>query len=528
MSLSLKISKRFLMATALAMATASSSFYAAANDTEPLPDVPKVTAKAKQDAAKPKRALYPIDYAAIYKTKEFKEVEAFLLEQSVVSGLTSEKLRAAARKGIEQYVTEEMPAKQKKATDRQLVVAALKGMASSLTPHDGFMDAEESKEFRQQMDGSFIGIGVELDTRDESKIKVRRPIPGGPSEKAGIKADDIILEVDGKSLKGLSVEDSIKKMRGEPDSRVNIKVQRGDQTLSFDLIRKPIRQENVSYNMLEGGVAHFHIRSFTGGAHFDLKHKLAAAKAEAMTNPAVVASGGLKGIILDFRYNPGGRIDDSNNIVDDYLDKEGLVVEQQGRNEDNSERHTSNIVDISRGLPMVVLVNEGSASASEIVAGALQDHKRAVIMGHDTFGKGTVQVVRPMAGGTIKTTIAIFRRPSGNSNQWVGVKPDIAVDTLDAKYEKYVHEKAITERKLPNSLPNTRGAEAQKNVTKQVCSPIRAEMKLTEGETDKSLFNSKGNIDPFLACARDQVLKMVNPSYQPRLTKTVPVPRPNS
>lgn len=522
---SFKLSRRFVAAAALAFSAAGllPTFAAEppANDTH--------AAKTTKAPAKSRAAF---DNNIILNSEKFKFIEERLLETTVREGITSEKLRAAAVEGINKYLDELPAGKKPDATD--LETAALQNMLSSLSPHDDYMDKKQTKAFAQRMSGSFAGVGVQMDkkTHETSKhFKIEKPMANSPAERAGIKAGDIIKEVKGandsrwRKLDGLSFEDGISLIGGEAGTKVDLRILRDGKLIDFSVTRASIKQEVVNYKMLEGGIAHIYVATFTSNVTADVRKAVAQAKADAQLDPAIAANGGLKGVILDLTFDGGGSLGESVRMVDDFLDKEGPVVTQQGRLAEFTDRLAATHGDIINGLPLVVLVNEMSASASEIVAGAFQDHNRATIIGRDTFGKGTVQMTYPLPDGTIiKNTIAIFKRPSGHSNQWVGVKPDVLVETLNADYEKMSAE-IQTEKSLPNSIRNDQGFEAEKDKTKFTCSPVRRGIKIEEAGTDKNIFNEEsGKINPFIACARDFILKQANPAYTPKFTNTVPKP----
>ncbi len=579
------LSSRFLAASALAISSSMALPSAIANDN------PEPLAKSAKAADNKRKTLIPIklppiDQDAPLQDKKFLALRKAILEESVRADLTPEKLNKAAKEGlisevkkarvqevlqkaisqglakrsvmyyarqelslealqeaisdkdakpgIIEFVKKELaklPAKT--YTTKDYVEFALKGMFRSITPHDDYFNTKETSQMKEAMSSSFVGIGVNLDLT-EGKIKVERPIPGGPAEKAGILKDDIITGADAISFDSITPEDAIEKhLRGEEGSSVRLKIQRGGTPIEISLVRAAIKQPGVEYTMLEDGIAHFHIKSFSSNISQELRDKVAEAKADASLDPALSARGGLRGIILNFMNDPGGSLDEARQMADDFIDKEGFIVTTEGRDISHNEIYKSDKGDILNGLPIVVLVNEGSASASEIVPNALQDHERAVVMGTPTFGKGTVQVFRSYPDGTAsKITISQFVRPSGTSNQLVGTIPDILIDTKNADYEAY-RKKARTERDLPNALPNERGFAEQKGRTKAVCSPVSPGVKVAEAEREKGLYHSDGMLNIFLACARDYILKQDNPGYAPSRTITVPytapgTPRPNS
>ncbi len=580
-----KLSSRFLAATALAFSAAVAMPSAIANDNA------EILAKSAKTAKNKSKTLIPIklpqiDQEAPLRDAKFIGLRSIILEESVRSDLTVDKLNKAAKDGIIAeakearvrealqkaiaqglakrsvlyYATNDLSledlqeaindkdakpgiidfvkkelakAPSKPLTSKDIVEFALKGMFSSLTPHDQYFNAKEATQMNEAMSSSFVGIGVNLDTAD-GKLKVERPIPGGPAEKAGILKGDILIGTDKASFDNIPLEEAIEKhLRGEEGTAVKIKVQRGDTQIEIPLVRAAIKQPGVDYTMLESGIAHFHIKSFSSNISQELREKVAEAKADAMLDPVLAARGGLRGVILNFMNDPGGSLNEARQMADDFIDKEGFVVTTEGRDVAHNEIYRSAKGDILNGLPIVVLVNEGSASASEIVPNALQDHERAIVMGTPTFGKGTVQIFRSHQDGTAsKITISQFVRPSGTSNQLVGTIPDILIDTKNPEYEE-ARKKARTERDLPNALQNERGMAEQRGRTKAVCAPANPDAVVPEAEREKGLYNKEGVLNVFLACARDYILKQENPGYAPSRTTTVPysvpvLPQPNS
>lgn len=429
----------------------------------------------------------------------------------------------SAQPGIIEFVKKELAAPVPPLTPEERFDYALETMFDNVSPHDSYLNKTATKAMNDAMSASFVGIGVYIDTT-EGKIKVREPIENGPASKAGIIADDIIIGVDDLDVSAMDPETAVEKhILGAEGSRTVIKVLRGTEALSFPIIRALVKQKSVDYTMLDGGIAHFHVKNFSDQVAQELRERVAQAKAEARTDPVFAANGGLKGVILNFMYDPGGSLREARRMADDFIDKDGFVVTTEGRDIAHNEIYRSTKGDILNGLPMVVLVNEASASASEVVANALQDHSRAIVMGTPTFGKGTVQNFQTLRDGTaIKITISQFLRPSGTSNQLVGTVPDILVDTKDEDYEK-ARKFMRTERDLPGALKNDRGMAEQANRTKQVCSPANdVSQVVPEPARLKGVFNKEGKINPHLACARDYLLKQVNPQYAPHLTVTQP------
>ncbi len=310
-----------------------------------------------------------------------------------------------------QYVTE--------VDDTKLIQAAIDGMLTSLDPHSGYLDPEDFDDMRDQTRGEYGGLGIEV-TSEDGVVKVIAPMDGTPAAKAGIKAGDYITAVNGESVLGLSVTEAVKQMRGRPGESVQLTIAR-EKSDPFDvkLVREVIKPRNVTAR-LEGDNAVIRIASFNEKTTDETEAAFAEMKAK---NP------NLKGVILDLRRNPGGLLDQAVGVSDLFLEG-GEIVSQRGRDARDVERYNARPGDITSGLPMVVLIDSGSASAAEIVAGALQDRKRAEIVGLTSFGKGSVQTVIPLRGGidgALKLTTARYYTPSGRSIQKTGITPDLEV-----------------------------------------------------------------------------------------------------
>ncbi|PZQ59539.1 MAG: S41 family peptidase [Phenylobacterium zucineum] len=310
-----------------------------------------------------------------------------------------------------QYVTE--------VDDTKLIQAAIDGMLTSLDPHSGYLDPEDFDDMRDQTRGEYGGLGIEV-TSEDGVVKVIAPMDGTPAAKAGIKAGDYITAVNGESVLGLSVTEAVKQMRGRPGESVQLTIAR-EKSDPFDvkLVREVIKPRNVTAR-LEGDNAVIRIASFNEKTTDETEAAFADMKAK---NP------NLKGVILDLRRNPGGLLDQAVGVSDLFLEG-GEIVSQRGRDARDVERYNARPGDITAGLPMVVLIDSGSASAAEIVAGALQDRKRAEIVGLTSFGKGSVQTVIPLRGGidgALKLTTARYFTPSGRSIQKTGITPDLEV-----------------------------------------------------------------------------------------------------
>jgi carboxyl-terminal processing protease len=308
-------------------------------------------------------------------------------------------------------------------TDKQLLESAIRGMLTGLDPHSSYLDKDSFQDLKISTTGEFGGLGIVVGM-EEGFVKVISPIDDTPAAKAGIKAGDIIVRLDEKPVKGLNLDDAVKMMRGAPGTKIDLLIMREgkDKPFNVTLVRDKIRVNSVKQRMLEPGYGYVRLSQFQDRTGDDLRKALGKLKDE--------NKGPLKGLVLDLRNNPGGLLEQAVEVSDAFLTK-GKIVSIKGRSANNTITRNATPNDFLNGAPMVVLINGGSASASEIVAGALQDHKRAVLMGSRTFGKGSVQTVVPISNETaIKLTTARYYTPSDRSIQAEGIEPDIALDNM--------------------------------------------------------------------------------------------------
>jgi carboxyl-terminal processing protease len=348
--------------------------------------------------------------------------------------------------------------------DKKLVQDAIAGMVSSLDPHSVYLDKKAYREMRETVQGKFVGIGIEVGTED-GYVKVVSPIEDSPAYKAGIKAGDLITRIDNESLKGVALDDAIKKMRGDPHTKITLTISRKteDKPLVIPIVREEIHVQSVKAKMVEPGYAWLRISQFQEPTVDDMARKLGALYAQ---NPDI------KGLVLDLRNDPGGVVPGAIGVSAAFLAKDAVVVSTNGQLLDSKQtfyarpeyyslhQNSDPLAKLPASLktvPMVVLVNGGSASASEIVAGALQDYKRAIIMGSQTFGKGSVQTLRPLTADTaVKLTTARYFTPQGRAIQAKGIVPDIAVDeTADGDG---LNSMRLREADLEKHLANGDGA----------------------------------------------------------------------
>jgi carboxyl-terminal processing protease len=304
--------------------------------------------------------------------------------------------------------------------DRELVENAINGMLTGLDAHSSYMNAKAFKDMQIQTKGEFGGLGIEV-TQDNGFIKVVSPIDDTPAFRAGIKPGDIITALDGKTVQGLSLNDAVDKMRGPPNAKITLTIKRAgvDKPLEVALIRETIKIQVVKSRLEGDNIGYVRLSQFTEQADPSLRQAIKSLKQQ--------SDGKMKALILDLRNNPGGLLDQAVNVSSDFIDQ-GEIVSTRARHAEESNRWNAKGDDLLKGLPLVVLINGGSASASEIVAGALQDHRRAVLLGTRSFGKGSVQTVIPLPGnGAMRLTTARYYTPSGRSIQGLGIDPDVTV-----------------------------------------------------------------------------------------------------
>ncbi len=307
--------------------------------------------------------------------------------------------------------------------DRKLLEDAIRGMLAGLDPHSTYLDRESYKELQEGTTGEFGGLGIEVGM-ENGFVKVIAPIDDTPAKKAGIEAGDLIIKLDDTPVKGLSLNDAITRMRGKPGTDITLTIIRNgeEKPLVITITRAIIRINSVRARTLEPGYGYLRISSFQANTGRDLRQELDRLSKENDYK--------LNGVVMDLRNNPGGVLNAAVEVSDLFLDK-GLIVYTEGRIKNSDLKFNARPLNVFRDLPIVILVNEGSASASEIVAGALQDHDRAVIVGQQTFGKGSVQTILPMADeAAVKLTTARYFTPSGRSIQASGITPDIIIDKL--------------------------------------------------------------------------------------------------
>jgi carboxyl-terminal processing protease len=332
-------------------------------------------------------------------------------------------------------------------TDEELIEAAVNGMLTALDPHSGYMNAKRFNEMKVQTQGQFGGLGLEV-SMEGGVVRVVSPIDDTPAFKAGLEPGDLITHIDGEQVQGMSLQEAVEKMRGGVGTTVKLTVRRaGKEPFDVTLTRAVIKIKSVRAR-LEGKVGYIRISSFSEQTEAGLQEIFEQLKRD--------AKGELQGLVLDLRNNPGGLLSQAVAVADDFLEK-GEIVSTRSRRADDAQRYNARAGELAAGLPIVVLINSGSASASEIVAGALQDHGRALVLGTKSFGKGSVQTIIPLGShGAMRLTTARYYTPSGRSIQAVGIEPDIIVE--QAKIENMVQAQQRREADLRGALRQDTGS----------------------------------------------------------------------
>ncbi len=329
--------------------------------------------------------------------------------------------------------------------DKKLLQDAVQGMLSGLDPHSAYLDSESFRDMRVETEGQFGGLGIEV-TMENGFVKVVSPIEDTPAARSGVKPGDLIIRLDDKAVKGMTLTEAVRAMRGKPGSDIVLTIVREGATkpIKLTLTRAVIKIQSVKSRLLEPGFGYVRITQFQAGTDKGLADVVKKLENE--------NKGALRGIVLDLRNNPGGVLNAAVGVSDAFLDK-GLIVYTEGRVADSKMKLSATPGDVLNGAPIVVLINGGSASASEIVAGALQDHKRAVIMGTKSFGKGSVQTIVPVSNGAaLKITTARYYTPNGRSIQASGIVPDIL--TEEARITKSEAGDRLREADLARHLEN--------------------------------------------------------------------------
>ncbi|MCW9031273.1 MAG: S41 family peptidase, partial [Gammaproteobacteria bacterium] len=363
--------------------------------------------------------------------------------------------------------------------DKELLENAIRGLLSGLDPHSAYLDKKAFTDLREGTSGEFGGLGIVVGMED-GFVKVISPIDDTPAARAGVKAGDLVIRLDDKNVKGMSLEDAVSEMRGKPNTTILLTIVRKgeDKPLKIKITRDIIKVQSVRSKTLEEGFGYIRISAFQERTGSDLRKALSSLKKENNKK-------NLKGLVLDMRNNPGGLLTAAIEVSDAFLEN-GVVVSIKGRDESNNMTHSAKGMDLLNDAPIVVLINGGSASASEIVAGALQDHKRAIIMGRQSFGKASVQTVVPLGNGSaLKLTTARYYTPNGTSIQAKGITPDIELNDLKVSKNEDNGLKRTKEKDLSGHLEN--GDEEE---TVEIKDSKDTEEKLKLAEEDYALYEA--------------------------------------
>jgi carboxyl-terminal processing protease len=338
--------------------------------------------------------------------------------------------------------------------DKKLLENAIRGMLSGLDPHSTYLDLEDFQQLREGTSGEFGGLGIEVSMED-GFVKVVAPIDDTPAAEAGIQAGDLIIRLDDTPVKGMTLNDAVDIMRGKPGSKLLLTIIRDgeDKPLKVEITRDIIKVKSVRHEMLEPGYGYIRISTF--------QSRTGASLREAITELKQESDGMLNGLVLDLRNNPGGVLEAAVDVSDAFIEK-GMIVYTDGRIADSDQKFHATPDDLLKGAPLIVLVNGGSASASEIVAGAIQDQKRGIVLGSKTFGKGSVQTVMPLTNETaVKMTTARYYTPSGRSIQAEGIVPDIEINGIHIAEIQESEFTPLRERDLTRHLENGGGEEEE-------------------------------------------------------------------
>lgn len=339
----------------------------------------------------------------------------------------------------------------------QLVEGAIKGMLTTLDPHTSYLNTDTYKSLKEETSGEFGGLGIEINMKD-GVLTVVSPIEDSPAFRAGIQSGDLIIKIEDEFTKNLTIEDAVKRMKGPKGTSVKLSVQRkgGKSLIPISIVRDIIKVKSVRFRKLDDGYGYIRLAQFQDGSSEEFKNAL-----------TTLGGNSLKGLVIDVRNNPGGLLNQAIRIADLFL-KDGVVVYTEGRLESQKQKYFAHDDGIEPEYPIILLVNEGSASASEIIAGALQDHGRALVLGQQTFGKGSVQTVLPMeSGDALRLTTALYYTKNGRSIQAEGIKPDIEVElkALEKKEDadkKEAELQRIKEKDLPGAIKNPTHKDAEK------------------------------------------------------------------
>ena len=394
--------------------------------------------------------------------------------------------------------------------DSDLLKNAIRGMLSGLDSHSSFLDAEQFRELQIGTTGEFGGLGIEVGM-ENGFVKVIAPIDDTPAQRAGVRAGDLIIRLDDKPVKGLTLDEAVKLMRGKKGSKINLTIVRegADVPLKLTITRALIRVHSVRSRILEPGFGYVRISNF--------QSKTTRALLDAIESLERKNKGDLKGLVLDLRNNPGGLLTGAVGVSDVFLEDDALIVYIKGRVDDSEFKYSASTDDSLKGAPLVVLINRGSASASEIVAGAMQDHERATVLGTTSFGKGSVQTILPLKGNTaLKLTTARYYTPSGRSIQNEGIVPDILLKEADDPESADPDAPVTGEAALENRLENEDKDRAEpKKPASVIIVPKPREGDTSDHALDEALKLLKG-----MTYVQGMTSQAAMPAPDPALSKT--------
>jgi carboxyl-terminal processing protease len=348
-------------------------------------------------------------------------------------------------------------------SDETLVEGAINGMLTSLDPHSNYLNAKNFNDMKVQTRGEFGGLGIEV-SMENGLVKVVSPIDDTPASHAGLKPGDLITHLDGTAVQGLTLPEAVERMRGPVNSDINLTIRReGREPFDVKITRAIIKIQSVRSHVEGNNIGYLRITSFNEQTDVGLNNAMKSLKQQANNK--------LIGVVLDLRNNPGGLLDQAVAVSDAFLDK-GEIVSTRGRRSDDAQRYNARPGDIAAGLPMAVLINGGSASASEIVAGALQDHHRAILIGTRSFGKGSVQTIIPLSGhGAMRLTTARYYTPSGRSIQAKGIDPDILVEAAKIERAPAKGDKSASAAGKNDDKPQDDKAKSEKAAEQSTVDP---------------------------------------------------------
>jgi carboxyl-terminal processing protease len=376
--------------------------------------------------------------------------------------------------------------------EKSLVSNAINGMLTSLDPHSSYLDGEAAADMREQTKGEFGGLGIEV-TMENELVKVIAPIDDTPASKAGVRGGDFISQINGEEVRGLTLQQAVEKMRGEVNSPIDLTLLRqgADKPIKLTIVRDVIKVKAVKFRV-ENDVGYLRVISFTEKTYDDLDAAITSIKKD-------IPADKLKGFVLDLRLNPGGLLDQAVSVSDTFLER-GEVVSTRGRDPQNVNRFEARAGDSIDGKPLIVMINGGSASASEIVAGALQDHHRATVLGTRSFGKGSVQTIIPLGEdiGSLRLTTALYYTPAGKSIQGKGIVPDIKVEQPlpeEFKNEDVTRGESDLKGHIKGKLETDEGSGSNAYVPPEAKDDVQlaAALKLLRGETKDPAFPADPN-----------------------------------